>query len=65
VLMLNSEDSSSSRIAVWNEIPEMKDHDAYRVVDAWSGKDLGCIEKQHGVILESHDVTVLVVKEAC
>lgn len=65
VLMLNSEDSSAPRTAVWSEIPELQGHDAYRVVDAWSGKHLGCIKKQYSVTLESHDVAVLVVKGAC
>lgn len=65
VLMLNSEDASATRTAVWSEIPELQGHDAYHVVDAWSGKNLGCIRQQYGVTLESHDVAVLVVKGAC
>lgn len=65
VLMLNSEDASATRTAVWSEIPELQGHDAYDVVDAWSGKNLGCIRQQYGVTLESHDVAVLVVKGAC
>nr|O94221.1 RecName: Full=Probable alpha-galactosidase B; AltName: Full=Melibiase B; Flags: Precursor [Penicillium simplicissimum]CAA08915.1 alpha-galactosidase 1 [Penicillium simplicissimum] len=65
VLMLNSENSTSTRTAVWKEIPELKGHNAYRVTDAWSGKDLGCVKKQYSASLASHDVAVLVVKEAC
>lgn len=63
--MLNSEDSRSPRRAVWSEIPELKGHDAYHVVDAWSGRGLGCIKKQYTVVLATHDVAVLVVKGAC
>lgn len=65
VLMLNSEDTNATRTAVWKEIPELKHHDAYLVVDAWSGKELGCVKKQYSVTLESHDVAVLVIKGVC
>ncbi|KAJ5177268.1 uncharacterized protein N7482_003145 [Penicillium canariense] len=65
VLMLNSEDSTSTRIASWNEIPELKGHDAYQVIDAWSGEDLGCVKEAYSTSLASHDVAVLVVKGAC
>ena len=34
VLMLNSEDTSYIRTAVWNEIPELKSYDSYEVIDA-------------------------------
>lgn len=65
VLMLNTEDSTATRTAVWNEIPELMGHDSYKVTDAWSGKDLGCVNKQHSVSLNSHDVSVLLVKGKC
>ncbi|KAJ5992108.1 hypothetical protein N7451_007832 [Penicillium sp. IBT 35674x] len=65
VLMLNTEDSTATRTAVWNEIPELMGHDSYRVTDAWSGKDLGCVHKKHSVSLKSHDVSVLLVKGKC
>lgn len=63
--MLNSENSTSTRTAVWNEVPELKGHNAYRVIDAWSGKDHGCVKKQYSASLASHDVAVLVVKGTC
>ncbi|KAJ5688790.1 hypothetical protein N7462_003182 [Penicillium macrosclerotiorum] len=65
VLMLNSEDVTSTRTAMWKEIPELKGHNAYKVIDAWSGKDLGCVKNQYRASLSSHDVAVLVVKGAC
>lgn len=65
VLMLNSEDSSATRTAVWSEIPELQGHDSYHVLDAWTGKSLGCVQKQYSASLESHDVAVLVVQGAC
>ncbi|OOQ88982.1 putative alpha-galactosidase B [Penicillium brasilianum] len=65
VLMLNSENITSTRTAVWKEVPELKNHNAYRVIDAWSGKDLGCVRNKYRASLASHDVAVLVVKGAC
>ncbi|KAJ5318129.1 Aldolase-type TIM barrel [Penicillium antarcticum] len=65
VLMFNSENKTSTRTAMWNEVPELKAHDAYQVIDAWTGKDLGCVKKQYSASLESHDVAVLVVKGHC
>ncbi|KAJ9316576.1 hypothetical protein DTO271D3_3083 [Paecilomyces variotii] len=72
VLMFNSEDVNATRTAVWSEIPELKGKkqdkrgdDGYKVTDAWTGKDLGCVKKEYSVQLESHDVAVLIVKEVC
>ncbi|KAJ6045934.1 Aldolase-type TIM barrel [Penicillium canescens] len=65
VLMFNSESGTSTRTAVWKEVPELKGHDAYHVIDAWTGKDLGCVKKKHSASLQSHDVAVLVVKGKC
>ena len=65
VLMLNSENVTSTRTATWSEVPELKSHDAYHVIDAWTGKDLGCVKTEYSTSLESHDVAVLVVKRRC
>lgn len=65
MLMLNSENSTATRTAVWNEIPELKGGDSYQVIDAWSGKDLGCVESRYSTSLDSHDSAVLVVKGSC
>ncbi|PKY08682.1 putative alpha-galactosidase B [Aspergillus campestris IBT 28561] len=37
----------------------------FQVTDVWTGKDLGCIEDQYEVELESHDIAALVVGGAC
>jgi alpha-galactosidase len=63
--MLNSEDTDSTRTAVWDEIPELKGYNSYEVTDAWTGRNLGCIQGQYSVSLQSHDVAVLVVKGPC
>ncbi|KAJ5165648.1 Aldolase-type TIM barrel [Penicillium coprophilum] len=65
VLMLNSEDATSTRTAKWSDIPELKSHDAYKVIDAWTGKDLGCVKSEYSASLKSHDAAVLVVKGQC
>ncbi|KAJ6131781.1 Aldolase-type TIM barrel [Penicillium samsonianum] len=65
VLMLNSEDTTSTRTARWSEIPELKGHHAYRVIDAWTGKDLGCVKTKYNASLKSHDAAVLLVKGKC
>ncbi|BCS29986.1 glycoside hydrolase family 27 protein [Aspergillus puulaauensis] len=66
VLMLNSEDGVRTRRAVWSEVPELwGSGDAYEVVDAWTGGELGCVRGGLSVELESHDVAVLVVGDVC
>lgn len=62
--MLNSEGDATERTAVWSEIPELKGG-SFKVVDAWTGKDLGCIKDQYSTKLESHDAAVLLVKGPC
>lgn len=70
--MFNSENTNATRTAVWDEVLELKGSkknkkkgNGYKVTDAWTGKDLGCIKKEYSVELESHDVAVLVVKGEC
>ncbi|KAL4862744.1 hypothetical protein BDV12DRAFT_190175 [Aspergillus spectabilis] len=67
VLMLNSENVTRTRTAVWREVPELKSSDetAFHVKDAWSGGDLGCVRGSLSRELESHDVAALVIGEPC
>jgi alpha-galactosidase len=73
VLMLNSEDTTQTRTAVWKEIPELKDvlrrqgkrRTGFHVTDVWTGKELGCVRDHYSVELEAHDVAALVVGKAC
>lgn len=37
----------------------------FKVTDVWTGKDLGCIENEYEVELESHDTAVLHVHGPC
>lgn len=71
MLVFNSEDGPANRTAVWDEVPELKNKtgnrrgNGFKVTDAWTSKDLGCIKKEYTVQLESHDAAVLIVKEEC
>ncbi|PLB35187.1 glycoside hydrolase family 27 protein [Aspergillus candidus] len=78
VLMFNSEGEKKTRTAVWSEVPELAGGEqrddrhqsdvkgkGFQVTDVWTGKDLGCIEDQYEVELESHDIAALVVEGAC
>ncbi|KAL5002943.1 putative alpha-galactosidase B [Aspergillus recurvatus] len=68
ILMLNSENVTSARTAVFSEVPELQNQDqgdAFEVVDGWTGEELGCVRGKLEVELEAHDVAVLVVGDAC
>ncbi|KAF7593462.1 hypothetical protein BBP40_011468 [Aspergillus hancockii] len=69
VLMLNSEESTRTRTAVWSEIPELSSSaekdSGYQVTDVWTGKDLGCVRGQYSTELQSHDLAALVVGRSC
>lgn len=66
--MLNSEDANATRTAVWSEIPELQKRGGrgrFHVTDAWTDRDLGCVDTKYEVELEAHDVAVLVVHGSC
>ncbi|RAL02987.1 glycoside hydrolase family 27 protein [Aspergillus ibericus CBS 121593] len=69
VVMLNSQETTQTRTAFWKEVPELKDlyrrGGGFRVRDAWTGNDLGCVRDKYSVRLGAHDVGVLVVGEVC
>ena len=68
ILMLNTEDETASRTAVWSEVPELvgkEGENGFRVVDGWTGEDLGCVVGEYEVRVESHDTAVLHVQGPC
>ncbi|KAL4981019.1 putative alpha-galactosidase B [Aspergillus desertorum] len=68
ILMLNSENLTSTRTAVFSEIPELQNQNqgyAFEVVDGWTGEKLGCIRDELEVELEAHDVALLIVRDTC
>lgn len=65
MLLLNTENATSTRTAVWSEIPQLSGGNKYKVQDIYSGKDLGCVKDQYSVDLDAHDVAVLKVTGKC
>ncbi|OJK04876.1 hypothetical protein ASPACDRAFT_74440 [Aspergillus aculeatus ATCC 16872] len=71
VLVLNSEDRTQTRTAYWKEVPELQGRHrgrrgtGFRVRNAWTGNDLGCVRDKYSVKLAPHDAAVLVVGDAC
>ena len=67
--MLNSQETVQTRTAYWKEVPELKGTyqrgGGFRVMDAWTGDDLGCVRDKYSVRLGAHDVGVLVVGGPC
>ena len=70
--MTNSECQTATRTAVWSEIPELSERKRYakkqnrfQVTDGWTGEDLGCVEGEYAVELESHDTAVLHIGGPC
>jgi alpha-galactosidase len=67
VLLLNSENATAARSAVWSEIPQLSggNGSSYKVQNIWSGDDLGCVTNQYTADLDAHDVAVLKITGAC
>ena len=66
--MLNSEDETRTRTAVWSEVPDLSGQgqgNGFRVVDGWTGEDLGCVVGKYEVQVERHDTVVLHVQGPC
>ncbi|PVH94482.1 glycoside hydrolase family 27 protein [Periconia macrospinosa] len=65
VLMLNTEEGSVEKSAVWGEVPELEEGKAYEVLDVWTGEEKGCVRGNYTVEVASHDTAVLLVKGEC
>lgn len=63
--MLNTQGNATNMTATWSEIPELQDQDSVKVMDVWTGKDLGCIADEYSVQVESHDTAGLLVAGEC
>ena len=64
VALFNSLNHSRTMTAVFDEIPELKG-DSYRVINAWSGKNMGCKRGSVKITLGAHDTAVLLLKDTC
>ena len=65
VLMMNTEDEKQFKIADWGEIPGLKAGAGYNVIDAWTGKTLGCQKDGVNASVPAHDTAVLLVQDEC
>lgn len=64
VAMFNSLGSSRTMTAVFDEIPELSAN-SYRVINAWTGKNMGCKQGSVKMTLQAHDTAVLLLKDTC
>ncbi|KAF2171523.1 glycoside hydrolase family 27 protein [Zasmidium cellare ATCC 36951] len=65
VAMLNTQSIRRTMTAVFDEIPELNANNPYRVINAWTGKNLGCQSGSVKMALEPHDTGVLLFKDTC
>lgn len=65
VLMLNTYNDTQTKTASWSEIPGLQPNGTYKVMDAWTGADMGCVQNGVPVQVEAHDTAVLLVQEGC
>lgn len=65
VLMFNPSNTSVTKSAVWEEVPELEKDGSYAVVDVWTGEDLGCVQGKLDVEVPGHDTAALLVGESC
>ncbi|KAF2104468.1 glycoside hydrolase [Rhizodiscina lignyota] len=65
VLMMNTYDETKTKIADWGEVPGLEAGASYEVVDAWTGKSLGCQEDGVNATVLAYDTAVLLVQDKC
>ena len=69
--MMNTNYGMQTRSIAWDEVPGVKGRigkgkkNGFRVTNAWTGKDLGCVKSGVEMDVQAHDTAVLVVGEAC
>lgn len=49
----------------WVQIPELADDGTYRVINGWTGEDLGCVKRDVRVNILPHDSALAVFKDDC
>lgn len=64
VAMLNSLDDTRTMTADFSEIPQLGKN-SYRVINAWTGENLGCKKGSVKMTLKAHDTAVLLLKDNC
>lgn len=64
VAMFNSLNSTRTMTADFSDIPELNAN-GYHVINAWTGKKLGCKKGSVKMTLNAHDTAVLLLKGSC
>lgn len=67
VAALNVADSAQTKEIWWKDVPELKEdaQKSYKVVDAWTDKELGCHKDGIGLNIGAHDTGVLIITGEC
>ncbi len=63
--MMNTLNETRTMTAKFSEIPELTHAGPYNVINAWTGKNLGCKKSHANMQLEAHDTAVLIVQDTC
>ena len=69
--MMNTNYGTQTRSIAWDEVPGVKGRigkgtkKGFRVMNAWTGKNLGCVKDGIEMEVQAHDTAVLVVGKAC
>ena len=65
VAMMNTLDSARKMTATFSEVPQLSSGKSYKVIDAWTGKSMGCKKGSVSMKVETHDTAVLVLEDSC
>ena len=64
VAMFNSLNTTRTMTADFSEIPRLTET-SYRVIDAWTGRNMGCKKGSIKSTLNAHDTAVLLLQNTC
>jgi alpha-galactosidase len=64
VAMFNSLNTTRTMTADFSEIPRLTET-SYRVIDAWTGRNMGCKKGSIKTTLNAHDTAVLLLQNTC
>ena len=62
---MNTYEEDQTKIADWGEVPGLSAGASYDVIDAWTGKSMGCQKDGVNATIASHDTSVLLVGDKC
>lgn len=65
VAMLNTLEERRTMTVVFDEVPELQAQRPYRVINAWTGRNMGCKRGSVKMAVEGHDTAVLLFKDTC